>query len=138
MNKFQRQLPDALDLLARSLKAGHAFTSGLKMVSEEFEDPAGREFGRTFDEINFGVSTADALKNLAGRIDCPDLSFFAVSVIIQRETGGNLAEILEYRTPDTGTLQAAGQSKSADSRRKNVRHHFVSSAIYCRIYNFAG
>jgi tight adherence protein B len=95
MKKFERQLPDALDLMARSLRAGHAFSGGLQMVADEFDDPLGTEFQRTIAQINFGVSAEQALKNLAGRVDCPDLKFFAVSVIIQRESGGNLAEILE-------------------------------------------
>ncbi len=95
IEKFEKQLPDALDLIARALKAGHAFTSGLKLAADEFDDPLGPEFGETIDEINFGVSVSDALKNLTDRIDCPDLRFFAVSVILQRETGGNLAEIIE-------------------------------------------
>ena len=95
MAKFQEQLPDALDLIARALRAGHAFSGGLKMVAEEFGDPIGNEFGKTLDEINFGVGVEQAMKNLAHRVDCPDLQFFVVSVIVQRETGGNLAEILE-------------------------------------------
>lgn len=95
MKRFQEQLPDTLDLIARSLKAGHAFSGGLKMVAEEFGDPIGTEFDKTLDEINFGVGIDEAMKNLANRVDCPDLQFFVVSVIIQRETGGNLAEILE-------------------------------------------
>ena len=95
MAKFERQLPDALDLIARSLKAGHAFSAGLKMTAEEFDDPIGTEFGKTLDEVNFGVGVDDALKSLAERVDCPDLKFFVISVIIQRETGGNLAEIME-------------------------------------------
>ncbi len=94
MEKFQRQLPDALDLIARSLKAGHAFTGGLRMVAEELGDPIGAEFEKTLQEINFGVGVAEALKSLPNRVDCPDLRFFIISVIIQRETGGNLAEIL--------------------------------------------
>jgi tight adherence protein B len=95
MNKFQRQLPDALELMARALRAGHAFTGGLKMVADELGDPIGVEFAKTLHEINFGVGIPDALKNLPNRIDCPDLRFFIISVIVQRETGGNLAEILE-------------------------------------------
>lgn len=95
MDKFQRQLPDALDLLARSLKAGHAFSGGLSMVAEEFDDPIGTEFSMTQEEIKFGVSVDDALKKLSYRVDCSDLKFFVTSVIIQRESGGNLAEILE-------------------------------------------
>jgi len=93
--KFERQLPDALELVARSLRAGHAFTGALKMVAEEFDDPVGTEFEKTLNEINFGIGVPEALRNMAKRIDCPDLKFFIISVIIQRETGGNLAEILE-------------------------------------------
>jgi tight adherence protein B len=94
MEKFQRQLPDALDLIARALKAGHAFTGGLKMVGDEIGEPVGTEFDKTLHEINFGSAIPEALKNLTQRVDCPDLRFFIISVIIQRETGGNLAEIL--------------------------------------------
>jgi tight adherence protein B len=95
MAKFEKQLPEGLGLIARALRAGHAFTSGMKLTAEEFADPLGPEFEETLDEINFGVSVPEALKNLARRVDCPDLSFFVVAVILQRETGGNLAEIIE-------------------------------------------
>jgi len=95
MQKFERQLPEALELIARSLRAGHAFTSGFKMASEEFEDPLGPEFKASLNEINFGVSVSEALKHLADRVDCEDLKYFVVSVILQRETGGNLAEIMD-------------------------------------------
>jgi len=95
MRKFERQLPEALDLVARALRAGHAFSGGLYLVAQEFDDPIGPEFAKTLDEINFGMGVPEALQGLLGRIDCPDLKFFVVSVILQRETGGNLAEILE-------------------------------------------
>ena len=95
MEKFQRQLPEALELIARALKAGHAFTGGLKLVANELGDPNGNEFAKTLQEINFGVAIPDAMKNLPHRVDCPDLRFFIISVIVQRETGGNLADILE-------------------------------------------
>jgi len=95
MKKFQRQFPDALELIARALRAGHAFSSGMKLAADEFDDPLGTEFGGTLDEINFGVSVPDALKNLSSRVDYPDLRYFVVSVLVQRETGGNLAEIIE-------------------------------------------
>jgi len=94
MEKFQRQLPEALDLVSRALKAGHAFSGGMKMVADEMDDPIGPEFDKTLDEINFGVSVADALKNLAARVACPDLSYFVVAVLIQRESGGNLADLI--------------------------------------------
>ena len=93
--QFEQQLPDALDMIARSLRAGHAFTGGMQMVVMEFADPARAEFRKTLDEINFGVSYEDALRSMAERVDCPDLKFFALSVIIQRQSGGNLAEILD-------------------------------------------
>ena len=88
-------MPEALDLIARSLKSGHAFGSGLKMVAEEFGDPLGPEFLKTMKEIQYGASIEDALKSLVERVECPDLKYFVISVILQRETGGNLAEIIE-------------------------------------------
>ncbi len=94
MFKFERGLPDALDLIARALQAGHAFSQGMRMVADEFGDPVGPEFEKTLDEINFGVAADQALRNLTERVSCPDLKFFVVSVNIQRETGGNLAEIV--------------------------------------------
>lgn len=95
LRKFEEQFPEALDLIARSLKAGHAFASGLKMVADEVEEPVGPEFRKTFDEQNFGLPLKDALSNLNERIPLLDVRFFATAVMIQRDTGGNLAEILE-------------------------------------------
>jgi tight adherence protein B len=95
MRKFEEQFPEALDLIARSLKAGHAFANGMKMVADELGDPVGPEFRKTFDEQNFGLPLKDALDNLAIRIPLLDVRFFATAVLIQRETGGNLSEILE-------------------------------------------
>ena len=95
MQKFERQIPEGLELIARALRAGHAFTSGMKLAADELGDPFGIEFQETIDEINFGVSVSDALRNLVKRIDCPDLKFFVIAANIQRETGGNLAEIIE-------------------------------------------
>jgi tight adherence protein B len=119
MEKFQRQLPDALDLIARALKAGHAFTGGLRMVAEELGDPIGTEFEKTLNEINFGVGIPEALKNLPNRVDCPDLKFFITSVILQRETGGNLAEILAkitYLIRERFKLQNRVQVLSAEGK----------------------
>jgi tight adherence protein B len=95
MAKFQRQLPEALELIARALRAGHAFFVGLKLVGEEFPEPIGPEFKRAFDEVSMGISVPQALQNLADRVDCIDVKFFVTSVSVQRETGGNLAEIIE-------------------------------------------
>jgi tight adherence protein B len=95
LNKLQEQLPDALDMVARALKAGHALSGGFQMVALEFQDPINTEFHKLIDEINFGVSYEDALRNLSNRIDSADVKFFSMSVIIQKQSGGNLAEILE-------------------------------------------
>ena len=95
LKQFEKQLPEALELIARSLRAGHAFTSGMKVAVDNFGYPLGPEFARALDEINFGVPIADALRNLAYRVDCAEVKFFVVAVILQRETGGNLAEIME-------------------------------------------
>ena len=95
MKKFEKQLPEALDMLARSLRAGHAFSGGLQMVAEEFDDPMGTEFTKIVDQINFGVAVKDALMSFAERVDVPDLKYLVVAVTIQRESGGDLAEILE-------------------------------------------
>jgi tight adherence protein B len=94
LSKIEQQLPDALDLMARAMQAGHAFSSALRMVAMEGPEPIAREFRTTFDEINFGVSMQNALVNLAARVESADLRYFVIAVLIQRETGGNLAELL--------------------------------------------
>jgi tight adherence protein B len=94
MLRIVEQLPDALDLISRALKAGHAFPSGLQMVGEEAQDPIAGEFRIVHDEINFGVSVPAALGNLASRVPSPDMRHFVIAVLIQRETGGNLTELL--------------------------------------------
>lgn len=95
LQTIEQQLPDALDLMARALRAGHAFPSALKMVGEEMAEPIGGEFRIAFDELNYGVSLQDAMTNLATRVPSTDLRYFVISVLIQRETGGNLAELLD-------------------------------------------
>jgi len=94
LRKVEQQLPDALDLLVRGLRAGHAFSSTLKMAGEELPEPIGSEFRVTHDEVNFGVSLQQALTNLSERVPITDLRYFVVAVLIQRESGGNLTEIL--------------------------------------------
>jgi len=92
---FVEQFPDALDLMTSALRAGHAFTGAIQMVGEEMPDPLAVEFKDTFDEQNLGLSLKEALFNLTERIDSIDLKFFVIAMVIQRETGGNVAEILE-------------------------------------------
>jgi tight adherence protein B len=95
MRRIEEQLPDALDLMGRALRAGHSFPSALKMVGDEMSEPIAAEFGTAFDEVNFGMSMQDALMNLATRVPSTELKYFVVAVLIQRTTGGNLAELLD-------------------------------------------
>jgi len=92
--QFEQQLPDALDFMARALQAGHGVTMSFRMVAEEMPSPIAEEFGKVFDEINFGSSFQEALGGLCYRIASQDLNFCVVGMLIQRETGGNLAEML--------------------------------------------
>jgi tight adherence protein B len=92
--KLEQQLPDALDLLARALRAGHAFGAGLQMIGDEMAEPIASEFRFVHDEINFGVSLEQALSNLSVRAPITDLRYFVVAVLIQRDSGGNLTEVL--------------------------------------------
>jgi tight adherence protein B len=94
IRKIVEQLPDALDLISRALKAGHAFPSALQMVGDETQDPIAGEFRIVHDEINFGVAVPTALTNLGIRVPSPDMRQFVIAVLIQRETGGNLTELL--------------------------------------------
>jgi tight adherence protein B len=93
--KFEEHFPEALDLLARGIRAGHAFSAGMKMVADELPDPVGPEFRKAFDEQNYGLPLKESLNNLSERIPLLDVRFFSTAVLIQRETGGNLAEILD-------------------------------------------
>ncbi len=94
IKKFVKQLPEALDMLARALRAGHALPGGLQMVAEEFDDPMGGEFTKIVEGINYGLDVKDALTSMAERVDVPDLKYLVVAVKIQRESGGDLAVIL--------------------------------------------
>lgn len=94
-NKFLEHLPDALELMSRALSAGHAFSEALHMVSVEMPEPIATEFRKTYEEQNLGLSLKLALENLTDRIPLLDLRLCVTAVMIQRETGGNLAEILE-------------------------------------------
>jgi tight adherence protein B len=95
MYKFEEQFPEAIDLVARALRAGHALPTGLGMVADEMPAPVGIEFRKLFDEQNFGLTLADAFRNFAARIPVLDARFFVTAVMTQREAGGNLAEVLD-------------------------------------------
>ena len=95
LNQFEQRFPEALDLLGRAVRAGHAFTAGLEMVSKEAPEPTSGEFRTTFEEQNFGLPLRDALSNLAERVPLVDVRFFITALLIQKDTGGNLAELLD-------------------------------------------
>jgi len=94
MNKFEEQFPEALDFLARSMRAGHAFTISLEMLGDEIGDPLGQEFRTLFNEQNLGAPMEVALHNLVQRMPLLDVRFFSSSVMLQKQTGGNVSEIL--------------------------------------------
>src|SRR5262249_37177293 len=95
LKKFEEQFPEALDLLARAIRAGHAFQTAMGMVAEELPKPVGPEFKQAFDQQNYGLPLREALNQLAERVPILDVRFFVTAVLIQRETGGNLSEILD-------------------------------------------
>jgi tight adherence protein B len=95
LRKFEEHFPEALDLLGRAVRAGHAFTTGLEMIAKECPEPLAGEFRTTFEEQNFGLPLRDALLNLTERVPIIDVRFFVTALLIQKETGGNLAEILD-------------------------------------------
>jgi tight adherence protein B len=95
LNKLVLQLPDVFELLGQALRAGHSLASGMQVVATELPDPAGTEFGRVFHEQNLGLKIEDALTNLAERTDMLDVRLFVTAVLIQRQTGGDLAEVLD-------------------------------------------
>jgi len=94
LTRIEQQLPDVLDLITRALRSGHAFSSGLQMVGEEMPEPIASEFRIVHDEVNFGVSLQQALTNLSERVPITDLRYFVVAVLIQRDSGGNLTDVL--------------------------------------------
>jgi tight adherence protein B len=95
LKKFGAQLSDALELISRALRSGHSLAAGFNLVQEEMSAPIGVEFGRVFEEQNLGIPLEEALRNLSERVPNLDLKFFATAVILQRQTGGDLAEILD-------------------------------------------
>jgi tight adherence protein B len=94
-DKFEELFPQAIDTLARAVRAGHAFTTALELIANEVNEPVAGEFRKLFEEQKFGMPVRDALVNLTERVPLVDVKFFVTAVMLQRETGGNLAEILD-------------------------------------------
>ena len=95
LRKFGAQMPDALELISRALRAGHSLAAGFQLVASEMSEPINREFGRVFEEQNLGIPFDDALESMTQRVPNLDLKFFSTAVILQRQTGGDLSEILD-------------------------------------------
>jgi tight adherence protein B len=95
LRKFEKNFPEAIDLLSRAIRAGHAVTAGLEMMSKETAQPVAGEFRMVFEENNFGLPLRDALHNLTERVPLVDVRFFVTGLVVQKETGGNLVELLE-------------------------------------------
>ncbi|HTY62187.1 MAG TPA: type II secretion system F family protein [Acidobacteriota bacterium] len=93
--RFEEQFPDAIDLLGRAVRAGHAFTTGLELIAKEMPAPLSEEFQRTYEQQNLGLPLRDAFENLMRRVPLTDVRIFVTALMIQRESGGNLAEILD-------------------------------------------
>jgi tight adherence protein B len=95
LKRFMNHFPEALEMFARSLRAGHSFTGAIQLVAQEMPDPIGYEFSKVFEEQNLGIPLRQALIGMTDRVDILDVKFFVTAILIQRETGGNLAEIID-------------------------------------------
>ena len=115
LKAFEEHFAEALDLLGRAVRAGHAFTTGLEMISKEAPEPIAGEFRKTFEEQNFGLPLRDSLLNLAERVPLVDVRFFVTALLIQKETGGNLAEILD----ESGAADSRSLPDLSRSGRQN-------------------
>jgi len=123
LNGFASQLPDALELVARALRAGHSLAAGMHVVAEEMPSPIAEEFGRVYEEQNLGIPIEEALKSMCERVPNLDLRFFVTSVLIQRQTGGDLAEILDkigYVVRERYRILGQVQALTAEGRLSGV------------------
>ncbi len=119
LGKFEEQFPEALDFLARAMRAGHAFSVSFELICEEVSDPLGKEFRTFFNEQNLGAPLETAMGNLVSRVPLLDVRFFASAVILQRQTGGNLGEILSrLSTVIRQRFQLRGKVKAASAHGK--------------------
>lgn len=137
MAKFSAQLPEALELLSRSLRSGYSLGAGIGLVAEEVPSPLGPEFGRAFEEQNFGVPLEETLDTMTQRVPNVDLRFFATAVALQRQTGGDLAEILDKlsklireRFKLAGTVQAL----TGEGRLSGVVLLALAPGLFCVMY----
>lgn len=134
MRRFELMFPEALDLLSRSLRAGHALSAGLHMVGEELADPVGPEFERISEEIRLGLDMPQALANLTDRLDVPEIPFFVTALVIQRETGGNLAEIID----NLSRVLRERHSMHGKVRAVTAQTRWSANLLVCAPFAFTG
>jgi len=132
LSVFEEQFPDAVDLMARAIRAGHSFSSALRMVADEMGEPISGEFSKVFEDYSFGKTMEDALTDLVKRIELNDVKFFATAVTLQRETGGNLTEILDnmgYIIRERFRLLRTVKALSAEGRLSGIILSIMAPAL---------
>jgi len=137
LRKFAAQLPEALELIARALRAGHSLAAGFSLVAEEMSDPIGGEFSRTFEEQNLGVPLEEALEDLTMRVPNLDLKFFSTAIILQRQTGGDLAEILDkigYLVRERFKIWGQVQALTGEGRLSGIVLLALPPALFAVVY----
>jgi len=137
MKTFAAQLPDALELVARALRAGHSLASGFNLVRDEMPLPIGKEFGRVFEEQNLGVTLDDSLNSLTDRVPNLDLKFFSTAVVLQRQTGGDLAEILDkigYIVRERFKIWGQVQALTGEGRLSGVVLLALPPVLFITVY----
>jgi tight adherence protein B len=134
---FEEQFPESLEFVARSMRAGHAFSVSLEMIHSEFQDPLAGEFRRTFDEQNLGLPLDLALQKLAQRVPLMDVHFFVSAVLLQKRTGGNLAELLDklaYLIRERFKLRGRIRAISAHGRMTGMVLSMIPAAVGMIMY----
>ncbi len=134
MARFELMFPEALELLSRALRAGHALSAGLHMVGDELADPVGPEFERVSEEIRLGLDMPQALVNLSERVEVAEMPFFVTALVIQRETGGNLAEIID----NLARVIRERHSMHGKIRAVTAQTRWSANLLVCAPFAFAG
>jgi tight adherence protein B len=135
--KFAKQLPDAMELIARALRSGHSLASGLHVVVEEMPDPISTEFGQAYEEQNLGIPIEQSLKNMLSRMPNMDLKFFVTAVIIQKQAGGDMAEILDkigYLVRERFKIMGQVQALTGEGRISGVVLMALPIALFLAVY----
>jgi tight adherence protein B len=139
LKAFAAQLPEAMELVARALRAGHSLAAGLHVVADEMPEPISKEFGRVYEEQNLGISLEEALSHMCARVPNLDLRFFVTSVNIQRQTGGDLAEVLDKSSDvirDRLKIAGAVKALTAEGRMSGWVLTALPAFVGLLIYRF--